>query len=147
MSKLEDMGAHRLPPRWGGVPGRSAAVFLLVGGLALLTSVTSRIDPETGDHRVATWAIVALLISSAAGTLWIWRAKDEAAREADKRAWYWGAAVGVAMAMPLLLAREGERLRNGLGLDDSFAHGALSLLMLQIVGYALVWGFGRLRGR
>lgn len=144
------LGFQRLP-RGGGVPGRWAAVFLLVGGLTVVAAVSgviSGIDQETGDLRFAPWLIVALILSGAAGTVWIWRGMDEAAREAHKSAWYWGATVGIVLAMPLFLFEgESERLRAGLSLADSFEQGALSLLLLQSICYGLAWGFWWLRRR
>jgi hypothetical protein len=38
---------------------------------------------------IPPWMIAVVLVFAVAATIWIWRALDEAAREAHKWAWYW----------------------------------------------------------
>jgi hypothetical protein len=75
-------------------------------------------------------------------TVIYWRAVDEAAREAHKFAWFWGASGGMLLSLPILALTDSAKLEALFGPGDA-AHwvsiGVFSLLMLQIAIYGLVW--------
>jgi hypothetical protein len=143
------LGYRRLPAgvgRWG----RPLTILLIaaVGG-GVLAAITDAIE-ESGDGEVvmAPWVIAAAIGLGIWGSLAIWRLLDEAAREAHKWAWYWGSSVGVALALPLfLLGEQSADYRSRLGIGDGFDDGVITVLVLEVVCYALAWVFWWARRR
>ena len=143
------LGYRRLPAgvgRWG----RPLALLLLASvGLAIAAAATGAVeDSPAGEPVFAPWLLAALVIMGIWGSVEIWRVLDEAAREAHKWAWYWGASVGLALALPLfMLGEQSAGYRARLGLDDTFETGVMSVLLLEVVCYGLAWLFWWARRR
>jgi hypothetical protein len=102
---------------------------------------TGAVSPALFAVLVATGAIVSAPVG------WLaWFRLDEAAREAHKAAWMHGGSLGTLLAgllLALLLLSE-ERVGwspGVVGLEpmQAVALGAAGLLLLQAVGYGLVW--------
>lgn len=93
-------------------------------------------------------AIIAL--AAFAGAILYWRAIDEAAREAHKFAWFWGGSNTILLALPLpfligdarLVALFGQRSPT-----EWLAIGVVGLIVVQMIGYGLVWAAWWLRQR
>jgi len=105
------------------------------------------------DGKFIGWLILLLLPLTLFITgLW-WRRLDEAAREAHKWAWYWGATGGLILVLPLLIALDighGADMARPLGFvggDELIMFGMLSVLVLQVLGYAVAWAYWWLRRR
>ncbi|MEL6112331.1 MAG: hypothetical protein AAFR20_05955 [Pseudomonadota bacterium] len=103
-----------------------------------------------------SWAAPAFLVFLIVGSVAYWRVLDETAREAHKFSWYWGSSIGVALVIAVwLLDRSGLNFIQSLadagtlGADPSeaFTNGAYTILILQTVIYAFVWGGWWLRMR
>ncbi len=131
-----------------GRRGRALALFVMgVVVLAFVGAITDGIGNDPGGVRFGLPFAVAVLTFGLALSIYLWRGLDEAAREAHKWASYWGASGGIAVAMPLFLFPDSERLRTAVGLGDTFAEGAWTLVLLQLAGYGLAWGAWWLRRR
>lgn len=83
--------------------------------------------------------------------VWWWRGIDEAAREAHKWAWWWGGTGGMAVGGAVLLSLQ---LNDDLPINstdlpagDLIAWGMMSILLFQVVGYAIAWAAWWLRHR
>jgi hypothetical protein len=91
-----------------------------------------------------------LMLAAMAGALWAcvywWRRTDEAAREAHKWAWFWGATVGLAalgVVLPqLIYTGAGVRLAGALAMTEDnhlVMFGLLLAVGVQLVGYTVAW--------
>lgn len=140
---------RRLAPPW--------TKALLIGGLGFALGASLVIWPGwfrslgavgAGLVMAALMAVVLYI-----GLVW-WRSVDEAAREAHKSAWFWGANIALALGavwlalavtnpdlLPLPAGVEGESEAA------AFASGAFVTLMVQAVGYAIAWAIWWLRRR
>ncbi|MDP3853121.1 hypothetical protein [Phenylobacterium sp.] len=94
----------------------------------------------TGLVAAATFALVI-----GASVVW-WRRLDEAAKEAHKFAWYWGASIGMAAAavgFVALFSHDGALLTagwNGRSTPQDFVElGVIGVLVPQITGYIVAW--------
>lgn len=77
--------------------------------------------------------------------LW-WRRLDEAAREAHKFAWYWGASIGMAAAavgFVVLTSQDAVLITtgwNGRTTPQAFVElGVIGVLVPQVIGYVVAW--------
>lgn len=86
-------------------------------------------------------AVVA--IPALAWAMWVhWRNVDEAAREAHKFAWFWGASGGLLLALPIMALITTTRLELVFGPREPsewVIGGLFCMALLQITGYALTW--------
>ena len=136
---------------------RLTAAQLLIGlfAFAVLLGVAGGLASHIlGDrHLIQNW----LLILSMPVAVWVtvlwWRRLDEAAREAHKWAWYWGATVGIVAVAPLLVfpgPLGAVSLAHRLGYvepGELMSFGMVVVLMLQIVGYGVAWAAWWLKRR
>jgi hypothetical protein len=75
-------------------------------------------------------------------TLIYWRNVDEAAREAHKFAWFWGGSGGMLLGLPIMILTTSAKLEALFGAHEPsewVMGGLLAMLVLQLVGYGLVW--------
>lgn len=132
------------------------ALFVLVLGLVGGIGAGFLSDVPGVGGLVGSGVFLLLVM---AGTLvisaWWWRRLDEAAREAHKWAWYWGGCTGmvVGMAAVLTLATRDIEIERFLPADtnagDLIVTGMMSILLFQLAGYTLAWGWwwlARMRG-
>ncbi len=86
-------------------------------------------------------AVVA--IPALAWAMWVhWRNIDEAAREAHKFAWFWGASGAMLLAMPIAALITTRRLELVFGPHEPsewVAGGLIGMAALQVAGYGLTW--------
>ncbi|PZR31666.1 hypothetical protein [Caulobacter segnis] len=93
-------------------------------------------------------AIIAL--AAFVGAVVYWRNIDEAAREAHKFAWFWGGSNSILLALPLPFLIGDQRLIALFGQrspTEWLAIGVVGLIVVQMVGYGLVWAAWWLRQR
>lgn len=119
-----------------------------VGGLA--SGLVAAFAPEGGWIGPALTA-VAVSLAMAAG-LWAslrwWKGLDEAAQEAHKWAWWWGATVGLCVAGVILLTLlYGPDDLGQASLEDGMQLGAGIVVGCQVVGYAVAWAVWWLKRR
>lgn len=118
-------------------------VTLLAGLIAgFVSGVVTVFMPPSGWVGGAFVAVTVALAMAAA--LWAsigwWRGLDEAAQEAHKWAWWWGATVGLCVAGVVLLT-----LIYGFGdfglmpLKDGIMLGAAIVAGCQVGGYGIAW--------
>jgi len=94
------------------------------------------------------WLVVLLLILGGVYSVAWWRRLDEAAREAHKWAWFWGANVAAFLAFGLLLLGDpGLSAARAIGFDDTLSDGITLVLGAEIIAYLIAWGFWWLRRR
>lgn len=120
-----------------------------MGAGAVAGIVTATSDQASIGGAAVIAATVAL--SMAAG-LWAslkwWKGLDEAAQEAHKWAWWWGATVGLCFAGVILLT-----LLYGVGnlgeasVKTTVMIGAAIVTGCQMVGYGVAWGVWWLKRR
>jgi hypothetical protein len=92
------------------------------------------------------WAVLAATLVSAVWlTLIYWRRIDEAAREAQKSAWFWGSGAGALVGfagVTSLASRDstmGGWLPPGASAEALVQAGAMGVLACQIVGFFIAW--------
>lgn len=87
--------------------------------------------------------MVAVAVPAIAFIFQYWRSIDEAAREAQKWAWFWGGSLG--MGVGLVATTLGP-----IGLADSFAgaspaklmaYGGMTVAMAQLIGFLGAWAY------
>lgn len=71
-----------------------------------------------------------------------WRRIDEAARDAQKTAWFWGGALGmaagfVALSLYVRLGLVPDGIRPG----SLLIYGALATVAFQLVGFHIAWAY------
>lgn len=138
----------------GGFAGMIALLFVLglLGGIgsAFLSDL-----PGVGGLIGSGVFLIAVMAATLAVSMWWWRRLDEAAREAHKWAWYWGGSAGmvVGLAAILTLTTRDVDLARFLPADanpgDMIVGGMMSILLFQLTGYTLAWGWwwlARMRG-
>ena len=137
-----------------GFVGMVVVLFVLglVGGIG---SGCLSDQPGLGGLIGSGLFLVAVMAATLAVTVWWWRRLDEAAREAHKWAWYWGGSAGMMLGLALVitLATRDVDLARFLPADassgDLVVGGMLSILLFQLAGYTLAWGWwwlARMRG-
>lgn len=137
-----------------GLVGIAASVLVLglIGGVG-----AGWLSRQAGLRgTIATAVLMALVLGAGVGVsaLW-WRRLDEAAREAHKWAWYWGGSLGMVVGLVGVLTLSARAVdisplfRPDMRPVDLIVAGMMSILVFQIVGYALAWAWwwlGRMRG-
>ena len=126
-------------------------VALIVGLLAAARAL----DLGTGEFAaVHTGLMLVVMAGALAVCLYWWRRTDEAAREAHKWSFFWGATCGIAVlgvALPPLLPGGGlVRLARGFDFDGETGlvlFGLLLALIVQLVGYTIAWAVWWLKRR
>lgn len=86
-------------------------------------------------------SLVGVAVASALTVIY-WRNIDEAAREAHKFAWFWGASGGILVMLPLGALIGSERLIAVMGQrspGEWVFFGISTLLAAQLIGYGLAW--------
>ena len=121
-----------------------ALVLGLVGGVGSVFLF----DLPGMTGLVLTVAVLSLVM---AATLWLgiwwWRRVDEAVREAHKWAWFWGGSCGMIVgAIGLLtLSIRGTDIALPASLGEApselLVAGMMAILIFQVTGYAIAWGW------
>ena len=137
----------------GGILGLMVIVGVLgmIGGFGA-SFLSER--PGVGGLVGSAVFLVVVMAAALALSIWWWRNLDEAAREAHKWAWYWGGSAGMMLGLAVVftLAIRHVDLGGFLSADtkpiDLVVGGMMSILLFQVVGYALAWGWwwARMRG-
>ena len=74
-----------------------------------------------------------------------WRGIDEAAREAQKWAWYWGGSIGMGVAAVGLAMNPfdvvGLLVPAGADRRSLLLHGAGVVMFGQLIGFHLAWAY------
>lgn len=125
-----------------GVPAKLGLIGLvgLAAGLALARGAGLDIAPGLRWGVLAVSMILAVWL-----TLGYWRQIDEAAREAQKSAWFWGSGVGAMVGFVGVswLAVRDPTLGGWLSADASAASliqaGGVAVLACQCVGFFIAW--------
>ncbi len=133
--------------RYGAVMG----ICLLAGlGGGVIVAIVSAVFGE-GSLAGALIVAAAVAVSMTVG-MWVtlrwWRGLDEAAQEAHKWAWWWGATLGLAgSAIVLFTWTSVFESTLTAGPKDLFLSGALVVVLCQTVGYGLAWAAWWLKRR
>ena len=125
----------------------SAIAGLAAGGVAGFVTAMSDEASIGGAALIAATVALAMGVGLWATLKW-WKGLDEAAQEAHKWAWWWGATIGLCFAGVILLT-----LLYGAG--DLGAAPVKKVLMLgagivtgcQVVGYGIAWAVWWLKRR
>ncbi len=133
--------------RYGAVMG----ICLLAGlGGGVIVAIVSAVFGE-GSLAGALIVAAAVAVSMTVG-MWVtlrwWRGLDEAAQEAHKWAWWWGATLGLACSAIVLFTWTSvfESTLTA-GPKDLFLSGALVVVLCQTAGYGLAWAAWWLKRR
>lgn len=147
MKSVKPLGA-------AGVIGLVVALFVLGVGAGIGAAFLSD-QPGVGGLVGSGAFLIAVMAAVLVITMWWWRRLDEAAREAHKWAWYWGGSAGMAVGLALLLTvtTRNVDLSRFVAADasagDLILGGMMSILLFQLAGYTLAWGWwwlARMRG-
>ena len=132
--------------------GVLAVMVIVVISAVVFVFASNRGLVEEDTALLAVIGVMAVLMMALAlwlGFAWMVRI-DEAAREAHKAAWYYGGSVGLAVGgvfIVLATAPPAERFVIASPFDgrtDPAAYaaaGALGMMALMLIGYAVVWGW------
>ncbi len=115
----------------------------LLAGLALIILLAASGGYMEGiTHPIAPWLLMGVMALSGWGTVVYYRRLDEAALEAHKFAWLWGAQTGLFLAacLAILLWTRGDE-------TGSTVDGIFLALVGAFIGYGVAWGFWWLRKR
>jgi len=136
--------------------GREALAQKILIGSALFGGLVGGAHAVFGQLSIAlprplifSVSLVGVAIAFALSVVY-WRNIDEAAREAHKFAWFWGASGGILVILPLCALIGSERLVAVMGErspGEWVFFGVSTLLVAWIIGYGLVWAGWWLRQR
>jgi hypothetical protein len=154
--------AFYLRPAGTAQPRRTSAAQILLAmtgfaalagaGLAALLAPGLAAGEDITAHPAAAPVLTVLMLAAGWATVVYYRRLDEAALEAHKFAWLWGAQTGlflVTLAALLLLTRPEVDLPTitGGGRTAAFVDGVLVSLLAAVVGYGVAWAVWWLRKR
>lgn len=122
-------------------------VGLLYGAMAVAAIVATVVSklwlPAGWLPAVIAYAAIYLMIT--VFSILAWRSMDEAARDAHKSAWFWGGGAGAALAafVVTVLTGPGADLFALIPAQDGpsgyLGFGVLMTLILQLIGFVIVW--------
>lgn len=122
------------------------AVFSILGIYALMIAVV--FGARAAGLKLGVDVRAGLAIAFAVPVGWFilnyWRAIDEAAREAQKWAWFWGGAVGMAAGMVAVFWQPRwviATFAEGPSPVHAMQAGVLALVGAQLIGFVVAWGF------
>lgn len=124
-------------------PGRAMVGIAAVYGVMIALVLTLRL----GDWRLIAPARIAIGLGIAipAGYFLIryWRSLDEAAREAQKWAWFWGGTAGMALGMAVISIKSIglASLFEGATPTHLMAYGGITLMISQLAGFTVAWAY------
>ena len=122
--------------------GRSVMGLLAAFGVLFAAVFAIRF----GGYHLPAAARIGLALAVAIPAVWFtlayWRSLDEAAREAQKWAWFWGGSGGLALGF-LAVSFQWRALASLLPADPSperlMVAGAVTVALAQLVGFFLAW--------
>lgn len=128
---------------------RSPAARLILGlaiGVAILLALAYAIQFSDIPRGVPLTLGIALAWGVPVSWLVLkyWRGIDEAAREAQKSAWFWGGTLGGAVgALAILLPqfRLIDLVPPGATPADLMSYGAIGVVVAQLTGFLAAWIF------
>lgn len=117
-------------------------IGLLVVEVVVVAARAAGLLPATGAVKLGLFA---LIVAPASWLIWqYWVRIDEAAREAQKTAWFWGGTIGGALGWVSLnfidspLLPFADRLAQS-SPNDLVQVGALAVIVSQLIGMTVVW--------
>ncbi len=120
---------------------------MIAGGVAGFVTAMSE-EASVGSAALIATAVALAMAAGLWASLKWWKGLDEAAQEAHKWAWWWGATVGLCFAGVILLT-----LLYGAGdlgeapAKDAVMIGAAIVTGCQMVGYGVAWAVWWLKRR
>ncbi|ODT89733.1 hypothetical protein [Phenylobacterium sp. SCN 70-31] len=124
---------------WARFAVGMAAGLFLAGAITGLRGAGYHLEPA---------GLLALFLLWAVGAAWLvggyWRSLDEAAREAQKWAWYWGGSIGMGVgAFALVFEPLGvaAMLPADASRPDLLAYGAGVVVAAQMLGFLVAWAW------
>jgi len=125
----------------GGYYATAALGSLLIWGVAAITISRRAALAQASTAWLMTTAYAAAM-AWALGFLWLyWRRLDEAAKEAQKFAWFVGSIAALVLTAPIMMFfRLGALpLPHGAPPGVHFALGWVMLALLQLLGFLIAW--------
>lgn len=126
--------------------GRTLPILGLLGLLGVATGFSMARAAGLETPQGLKWAILlASLVPAVWLTLVYWRRIDEAAREAQKTAWFWGGSAGAVVGFPgvaWLISRDvtlGGLLPADASASALVQAGAVAVLGCQVIGFFVAW--------
>lgn len=126
--------------------GRALPILGLIGLLGGLTGFTMARAAGLEVGANVRWLV---LLVSLVPAIWLtvlyWRRIDEAARDAQKTAWFWGGSIGAVLGFVVLMLQAGRDLTlwGFLPPDASpiqlLQAGAFGVVLGQLAGFLVAW--------
>ena len=133
--------------RYGAVLGICCLAGMGAGAVAGIVTATSDQASIGGAALIAATVALSMAAGLWASLKW-WKGLDEAAQEAHKWAWWWGATVGLCFAGVILLtALYGAGDLGEAPVKSMLMIGAAIVTGCQMVGYGVAWAVWWLKRR
>lgn len=132
------------------LPRSPLSRYLLLALVTLLVALPLSVALARSGYRFADLGILALmLVVTVVMYVWsgrYWRRIDEAAREAQKTAWFWGGSVSMGVATLYVLGVLAPSASRDIAMLDlspeqvpAFVGGFLLCVVAQLIGFAVCW--------
>ncbi|WP_309087618.1 hypothetical protein [Phenylobacterium sp.] len=130
---------------------RTRSPVLILAGVGALAAIAGLLIGRAEDVEALREYRGLILLASLIPALWLtwlyWRRIDEAARDAQKTAWFWGgsAGLGVGFAASMYVAVRDPTFLGLLPPNATPAElvhaGAFGVVIAQFAGFLLAWAF------
>ena len=133
--------------------GRAVLILAAVVAVVLAAPFALKAADFHGPLWLRLVLALALVVPPILAIRHYWLSIDEAAREAQKWAWFWGGQFGLAFGLVLLVlaVRAAPSLAAlappAASQAQAMVYGAFALVIAQLTGFTLAWAFWWVRRR